>query len=96
MSFKMPKEIMIMGCKYEVLIKRNEEFTDGEWGCIKYKIQQIWINEGLRGDRLINVFLHELVHGYLFAIGKTCENENEELVSCIATIFMEIQKQINN
>ena len=82
MKMRIPKTIKVGNITYN--IKREDH--DGYHGIHYYNDNDndILLNTKLTGDKLRDVFFHELTHAILHQIGADEENENEVFVQALA------------
>lgn len=84
----MIEEVSLSAIKYKV-VKTNETILSGGQECggeVDYNTCEILISERkIANDRVPFVLMHEIVHAMLFERGFEEENDNEKLVSGIAT-----------
>lgn len=81
------KKIKILNHEYSLVdVDFISEIDDGVTiGDIDYVTNTIRIKSGLPESRATQAMWHEIVHGILDALGRREENEDEDLVDCIAT-----------
>lgn len=93
---KLPKTVNILGLTYEVQVVEVVDRHDALWGKIDYEAQVIKIDASISDERKHQVFMHELLHGVLSALGFDRLNEDESAVQSIsAALYHALSNQIN-
>ena len=79
---KIPNKIKVGNLTYIIKIEKELD-AHGAHDCIG-NLNEILLNSNLTGDKLRNVFFHELTHAILYEIGAMDETENELFVQSLA------------
>ena len=80
---KLPDKIKVGNIVYEI---RRKSFNKYLLGVHRYKNDkaELLLHEKLTGQKLRNIFFHELTHAILVQIGADKENDNEMFVQSLA------------
>jgi len=87
---KLPKKIKIGNLIYKI-----REITDGTeeyFGKSSYAEQEIALTPELKGDKLMEVFLHSIIHPILIQGEYHEENRDEKLITLLANNLYQVLK----
>jgi Zn-dependent peptidase ImmA (M78 family) len=89
MKFRLPKEVMIKGELYKVIVKKDLKDDDGHEcdGLHDHEKKIIYITTGLKHDYRRQTFLHEFFHAYLHEchVREGLDSQLEEvIVECLS------------
>lgn len=75
-----PKTVTIGGVEYRVVIEPASKLDKKNDGSIDYSGQTIDLESCSGPDYTKRIFLHECIHGMMYALGMHSGSHNEELV----------------
>lgn len=81
------EKVKILNNQYDLVeVEHIPGATSGTvLGEIDYITNTIKLKKGLPPERATHTIWHEIIHGILEAQGRHKENDNEELIDCLAT-----------
>ncbi len=90
---KLPAEIKVASHMYKVSLKDREWYHEsGKRGECDKNETKIWISEGMTVSRTVETFIHEILHAVYYEYGIQDEDEEERIVTALATGFSQVIK----
>jgi len=89
-----PDRVVILGIEYDVLYFDELKDVDPEGerdlhGYICTINKEIRIHNGVDSVSNLQILIHEIIHGYYWALGEDVEGHNEGTIDKIATLISE-------
>ena len=88
LKMKIPGSFQLLGKSYSVRIIPEREWTESEtWGVCSPEKRQIIIKGGLSRETTEHVYLHEVTHAILDAMGRDRLYADESFVDLLSGLF---------
>lgn len=81
-----PQKIVIRGRPYTIISRRMKQY-DGLCDHPATPYPEIWIHQSLRGERMVETIIHEVIHA---ALPDLCEETVEESARDLAKILWQL------